>query len=1040
MKKIILSVFSILLPFLLQAQCGNLYINGAIDGPLSGGTPKALQLCASGPIADLSIYGVESVTNGGGSAGVAEFTFPPDALNAGDCIWITTDNIQFNAFFGFTACYQDAFVNINGDDALVLYCNGATVDVFGDPNLDGTGQTWEYLDGWAVSSDAVANPVFNDTEWTYSGANALDGETTNATAANPYPNAVDNCPTVAVCSITNVGASGACSGSDYIFNVNFTASNGSGNYDVIDVTNGNAVIGSGTGSPITITLAGNTSTAPFDVNVVDNADPTCGGIAATVNPLDCSSIPTCPGAYISEFAYDCDLSDANEVIEVAVPNSYTGSLANLQIDLYNGSNSLVYNTITLDNFTVGMNDGTVTYYSWAGSGSSIQNGGPDGLALSFQGAACEFISYEGTILALDGPAVGQTSTDVGVNQSNATTCDETIQLVGGMWVNACATVGDVNSTAACSLDCPMLMLNIGDPCDDMDASTINDVVQADCSCAGTPNPCFPNNVGDPCDDMDATTINDLIQADCSCAGTTVGSCSIGAYISEFAYDCDTGDANEVIEVAVPNSYTGSLADLQVDLYNGSNSLVYNTITLDNFTAGTNDGTVTYYTWAGSGSSIQNGGPDGLALSYQGAACEFLTYEGTITALDGPAVGQMSIDVGVNQTNSTTCDETIQLFGGTWINACATVGDVNSNAACLIDCPTLMLNIGDSCDDMDASTDNDTVQADCTCAGTPNPCFPNNVGDPCDDMNANTINDMIQADCSCAGTIVGACPTGAFISEFHYDNVGTDVGEFIEIAIPNGGDPTQIVVDLYNGNGGGSYGSYNLTSADFVSSDANYDYYVWNVVMQNGPDGIAISCLGGALIEFITYEGAFMATDGPAMGVMGSDIGIEEGTAIQIGESLQFDGTSWGNGCTGSPGTPNNPSTCYDCPISFTNIGDACDDGDPATTGETIQADCSCGGGMGGGCVDTLYVPGPMTAIPGGLYEANHVVTSDGQVIMGDTVTFHGGNYVELRPEFDVPLNTQFSIFINPCGVTPIPKPIKDENAIEVKDAEAVKKD
>jgi len=178
----------------VNAQCGNLYIAGVIDGPLTGGTPKAVQLCASGAIADLSIYGIESISNGGGSGGMEEFTLPADALGAGECVWITGDLAQFNAYFGFDACYESGTVNVNGDDAFILYCSGVAEDAFGDSNTDGTGETWEYLDGWAVSNDMAANPTFTDTEWTYSGPNALDGEMTNAGAANPYPNAVANCP------------------------------------------------------------------------------------------------------------------------------------------------------------------------------------------------------------------------------------------------------------------------------------------------------------------------------------------------------------------------------------------------------------------------------------------------------------------------------------------------------------------------------------------------------------------------------------------------------------------------------------------------------------------------------------------------------------------------------------------------------------------------------------------------------------------------------------------------------------------------------
>ncbi len=42
-------------------------------------------------------------------------------------------------------------------------------------------------------------------------------------------------------------------------------------------------------------------------------------------------------------------------------------------------------------------------------------------------------------------------------------------------------------------------------------------------------------------------------------------------------------------------------------------------------------------------------------------------------------------------------------------------------------------------------------------------------------------------------------TAVFINEFHYDNAGTDSGEFVEIAGAAGTDLTGWKVVLYNGN-------------------------------------------------------------------------------------------------------------------------------------------------------------------------------------------------------------------------------------------------
>ena len=50
----------------------------------------------------------------------------------------------------------------------------------------------------------------------------------------------------------------------------------------------------------------------------------------------------------------------------------------------------------------------------------------------------------------------------------------------------------------------------------------------------------------------------------------------------------------------------------------------------------------------------------------------------------------------------------------------------------------------------------------------------------------------------------------FINEFHYDNASTDVGEFIEIAGLAGTDLSGWKLVLYNGDGGKSYATLNLS--------------------------------------------------------------------------------------------------------------------------------------------------------------------------------------------------------------------------------------
>jgi len=172
----------------VSSNAQDVVITGILDGPLPGGLPKTLELYVINNVADLSVYGIGSANNGGGSDG-EEFTFPADSYSAGDFIYIGTEDVEFANWFGFAPNYMTDAMNVNGDDAVELFMNGSVIDVFGDINTDGTGEPWEYMDGWAyrVSGTGPDGSTFVLGNFSYSGPNALDGETTNATAATPFP-------------------------------------------------------------------------------------------------------------------------------------------------------------------------------------------------------------------------------------------------------------------------------------------------------------------------------------------------------------------------------------------------------------------------------------------------------------------------------------------------------------------------------------------------------------------------------------------------------------------------------------------------------------------------------------------------------------------------------------------------------------------------------------------------------------------------------------------------------------------------------------
>ena len=167
----------------------SLIISGVYDGPLTGGTPKGIELYVVNDITDLSDYGIGSANNGGGTDG-QEFTFPADAATAGTYLYISSESPQFTTFFGFAPNYTSGAMAINGDDAVELFKDNTVIDVFGDINTDGTGQSWDFLDGWAYRNDLTThnNGVFDDSNWNFSGINVFDGQSTNTTSSTPFPN------------------------------------------------------------------------------------------------------------------------------------------------------------------------------------------------------------------------------------------------------------------------------------------------------------------------------------------------------------------------------------------------------------------------------------------------------------------------------------------------------------------------------------------------------------------------------------------------------------------------------------------------------------------------------------------------------------------------------------------------------------------------------------------------------------------------------------------------------------------------------------
>ena len=297
------------------------------------------------------------------------------------------------------------------------------------------------------------------------------------------------------------------------------------------------------------------------------------------------------------------------------------------------------------------------------------------------------------------------------------------------------------------------------------------------------------------------------------------------FINELHYDNASTDAGEAIEVAGPAGT--NLAGWSLVLYNGSNGSVYGTTSLSGIIANQQGGLGTIVA-SYSTNGIQNGSPDGIALVDAGNnVIQFLSYEGSFTAVGAPAGGMTSTDIGVTESSGTPVGHSLQLTG---------MGSFYSNFT--------------------------WAAAQANTFGAPNTGQTFGGGQPAEPE--------------------------LVINEIDYDQPGADNAEFIELKNV-GGIPAGLgsfSIELVNGTGGGAtvyqtimlpsitlgIGDYFVVCAD-ASTTLDCDLDAISSIQNGAPDAVAL-LLNGGIVDAVSYEG-----DAAAPYVEGSGAGlVDSGSA------------------------------------------------------------------------------------------------------------------------------------------------------------------
>ena len=206
----------------------------------------------------------------------------------------------------------------------------------------------------------------------------------------------------------------------------------------------------------------------------------------------------------------------------------------------------------------------------------------------------------------------------------------------------------------------------------------------------------------------------------------------------------------------------------------------------------------------------------------------------------------------------------------------------------------------------------------------------------------------------------------FINEFHYDNTGGDIGEFIEIAGPAGTDLTGWSIVRYNGSNGEVYttptpnSSLSGTIPDQGNGFGTVSVsYPPNGLQNGAPDGFALVDDTGAVVQFLSYEGTFIAVGGPADGQETTDVGVAESSSTPVGSSLQLTGEgsesedfTWAAPADGTPGAVNTDQTFESQQMATFTINEVDADTPGSDTAEFVEL---YDGGVGNTSLDGLSV-------------------------------------------------------------------------------------
>ena len=753
--------------------------------------------------------------------------------------------------------------------------------------------------------------------------------------------------------------SGVNAGYEYQFSGIKNADNSLAYITVRSGTSDGTVIGAGI-SPLTVTAS-----SSDNLYVHWNTDSGCGtgaGCATTTALcITCATIADCVGvvggtalpgtscddgnAYTVNDLYDADCNCAGEpATEASICSTAIPVVCNAAPATYSSAASNGGNTTACSIGDRGL------WFSFMGTGGDItvNSSATFDHEMSINHGACNDLT---NVACKDGSVGAETFTISG-------------SLSGVMYYvyiarynSGSTTTGDITIAIDCAsaFDCPDILANFGDACDDGNPLTLNDKVNTSCECVGQSN-------NDNCENAIAVAIGET-----GIVGDNTNASPDGP-----AMDCAFGndpiqsdvwfsfvapeDGNLIIQtIAIQGS---AMIDTQVQILDGCGGNIiacnedsipgydsyfsYITLACGEYTPGH-----TYYIqvdgWNGnvgefklSVTSVPCNDDCNFAIPLQcGQSISGSTFGATSSGLDTECGGFASwnaLDVwysfeadGVSNYTVTVSPEASNWDGVIFVYS----GD----------CDDL---IGEACaDNISGSNTSETITLEGIAAGTyyvrtyeffgPSsytinlscgalqdcPVLGANFGDACDDGNPLTLNDVIRENCTCAGTPVNDICADAITLVVNEpgdcagnETIGTTFGASSD-GIALFCEPSNPDVYYTFNSGNNNQVAVNLSAVD-LSTD------IMLTVFEQ-------SCNGATIVCHVPSDAIAFSTDPFTNYVVRVSSNISFGL---LGDFIL---------CV---------ERIYDCTALQANIGDACDDGDPGTHNDIVNENCNCVGTSG----------------------------------------------------------------------------------------------